>query len=112
MRFIYTFGMNILTAHLKRLKTRISDLLVADRRQVSTVYIYIIFGNEVNMAQRTGLRTLQMIVKRICELFSKFYPAMVAIVPPEKIVYFDALLQACQDFDKNVDVSAILGDES
>lgn len=61
---------------------------------------------------RTGLRTLYALVRRICQLNGKWSYIIVQVIPENKLVYYTALTVACDDFVNNIDVNAILDDET
>lgn len=64
------------------------------------------------MARRTGLRTLHVLLRRVCELTARYGDMILAVLPQQYHVYLLAVMQACDDFVLNVPVGEILGDET
>lgn len=52
---------------------------------------------------RTGITTIKLLLKKICDLLVKYGPVIKSLIPEPQHVYVDALMQACVDFQDNVD---------
>lgn len=52
---------------------------------------------------RTGITTIKALLKKVCDLLVRYSAIIKQILPPSQHVYVDALLQACTDFQDNVD---------
>lgn len=51
---------------------------------------------------RTGLPTLFIIVKAVCNIITKYGDIMQSILTPEQFAYVEALQAACRAFELNV----------
>jgi len=47
---------------------------------------------------RTGITSIKLLLRRVCNILVAFKPVMYAVLPTEQHVYIDALEQACNDF--------------
>lgn len=52
---------------------------------------------------RTGLTTIRKILTKVCQLLLTYRETIAHVLPPEQIVYVDALEQACNNFLANTD---------
>lgn len=51
---------------------------------------------------RTGIPTIRLLLEKVCSLITKYRQVIYAVVPPEKHIYVDAVMKACEDFLENV----------
>lgn len=51
---------------------------------------------------RTGLPSLHVLLKKVCQLIAKYRPVMVGILTPTQLEKVDAVLTACEAFINDV----------
>lgn len=54
------------------------------------------------MVQRTAIPSVRALLTKVCQLLALYGVVMRAVVPVEKHIYIDALMQACEDFINNI----------
>lgn len=50
---------------------------------------------------RTGLTTIRLLLRKICDLLTTYDQVIKSVLPAPQHVYVDALKQACEDFLEN-----------